>query len=146
MYKSRKESKNEEARAGKYNKKDKTKQKQGEQYVTKEKRKPKEQEGKAYKKTKSEERKPLKRQIVEQDVETEIVEYNDEETEGEEILSDSHQTLVEENELEVVTVPNKSCKIKQTVEDDVQEEEPDVLEDEEPSNIEDVPAKKCYYK
>jgi hypothetical protein len=132
--------------AEKYNKKDKIKQVGEQPYVTKEKRKPKELENKAYKKTKSDERKPPKRQIVEEDVETETVESNKKESEGEESLLYSPRTSAEENELQVATLPSKSCIIKHTVEEDILEDEPDILEDEETSDVENVPAKRCYYK
>lgn len=145
-HKSRKESNKEEARAEKYNKKDKIKQAGEQPYVTKEKRRPKEQESRAYKKTTSDERKQLKRQIVAEVVETEIVENNEEESEGEESLKCPPQACVEENKLEAVTVPSKSCIIENTTEEDIQEEEPNVLEDEETSDVENVPAKKCYNK
>lgn len=143
-YKSKKESKKEAARAEKYNKKEKIKQAGEEPCVTKEKKKPKEQVGKACKQTKAQ-TKP-KRQTVKEDVETEVAENNEEESEGEESLSYSSRTLAKENELEVVTVPSKSCKIKNDAKEDTLEEDPDVLEDEEESAEENVPAKKCYYK
>jgi hypothetical protein len=145
-YKSRKELKKEDARAEKYNKKDKTKQAREELYVSKEKRKLKEQEGTACKKTKADERKQ-KRQVVEEDLEAEPVESSEAESTGEENLSCSPQSYAETHEVDVASVPSKKSSHvnKNIVEEEISEEEPDVLEDEE-SNDDNIPAKKCYYK
>jgi len=172
--KSRKESKKEDTRAEKYNKKGKTKQAGEESYVSQEKKRPKEQEAKSYKKTKQDEKQ--KRQVMEEVNGDEFIESNEADNEGEENVSCFPEKHNEENKLHVESVPSKKsyhvskntvkdeldvmsedeldvtsvpskkshCINKNIMKDEIHKEKPTILQDD--TGDENVPARKCYYK